>query len=265
MISSNERIKKEGGRSQKSFVPQKMMTTLTKRRKKIQELLGNKKSYTPKEAISKIREIDSKVKTKFDQTVELAIRLGVDPKQSDQQVRSSVSLPGGTGKKIRIAVVTKGEKVKEAEAAGAEHVGSEDLVGKIEQGFLDFDKLVATPDMMAAMAKLGKILGPKGLMPNPKDGTVSNDLTKTIKDLRAGKASFRAEKDSGIVHIPIGKLSFSEDNLVKNFSAVVDAINKAKPPGAKGIYLRSVYLSSSMGPGLKVDVSSLDELHEHRD
>ena len=153
------------------------MQTLTKRKKKINELIGDKKVFTPKEAILKIKEISEKAKTKFDQTVELAVKLGVDAKQSDQQVRNSVSLPGGTGKSVKIAVIAKGEKVKEAEAAGADVVGSEDLIGKIEQGFLGFEKLVATPDMMAQMAKLGKILGPKGLMPNPKDGTVSNDLT----------------------------------------------------------------------------------------
>ena len=239
------------------------MPTLTKRRKQINELLGDKKTYTPREAVSKIKEIASKAKTKFDQTVDLAVRLGVDPKQSDQQVRSSVALPGGSGKKIKIAVIARGEKVKEAEAAGADVVGSEDLVGKIEQGFMGFDKLVATPDMMAAMAKLGKILGPKGLMPNPKDGTVTTDLAKAVRELKAGKASFRAEKDSGIVHIPIGKISFSEENLLKNFGAVMDGINKARPSSAKGIYLRSVYVSSTMGPGLKIDVGSLDELHEH--
>ena len=239
------------------------MPTLTKRKKKTTELLEGKKSYTPKEAISKIKEISEKAKTRFDQTVELAVRLGVDPKQSDQQVRGSVSLPGGTGKKIKIAVVTKGEREKEAENAGADFVGSENLIGKIEHGWLDFDKLVATPDMMAQMAKLGKLLGPKGLMPNPKDGTVTNDLTKAIRELKAGKVSFRAEKDSGIVHVQIGKISFEEGKLLKNFSSVMEAINKAKPPGAKGIYLRSVYVSSTMGPGLKVDINSLDELHEH--
>ena len=239
------------------------MSKATKRAKKIQELLGNKKAYAPKEAISKIKEIADAVKTKFDQTVELAIRLGVDPKQSDQQVRSSVSLPGGTGKKVRIAVIAKGERVKEAEAAGAEHVGSEDLIAKIEQGFLDFDKLVATSDMMAAMAKLGKILGPKGLMPNPKDGTVSADLKKAITELKAGKVSFRAEKDSGIVHAPIGKLSFDENKLLANFSAVMDSVNKVRPASAKGTYIRSVYVSTTMGPGLKIDLGSLDELHEH--
>ncbi|OGI19072.1 MAG: 50S ribosomal protein L1 [Candidatus Melainabacteria bacterium RIFCSPHIGHO2_02_FULL_34_12] len=239
------------------------MATITKRRKQITELMGDKKSYTPKEALSKLKEIATKAKTKFDQTVDLAIRLGVDPKQSDQQVRSSVSLPGGTGKKVKIAVIAKGEKVKEAEAAGADLVGSEDLIGKIEGGFLDFDKLVATPDMMGQMGKLGKLLGPKGLMPNPKDGTVSNDLTKAVKELRAGKVSFRAEKDSGIVHVPIGKISFDEGKILQNFSAVMDGINKARPSGAKGIYIRSVYISSTMGPGIKVDTTTLDELHEH--
>lgn len=238
------------------------MQTLTKRKKQINELQGDKKSYTPKEAISKIKDITSKVKTKFDQTVDLAIRLGVDPKQSDQQVRGAIALPGGTGKKIKIVVITKGERVKEAEAAGADIVGEAELVGKIEQGWLGFDKLVTTPDMMQQLAKLGKILGPKGLMPNPKDGTVTNDLAKAIKELKAGKVSFRAEKDSGIVHVPIGKVSFDEDKLLKNFQAVIDGIHKAKPSSAKGTYIRSVFLSSTMGPGLKIDLGSLDELHE---
>ena len=239
------------------------MQTLTKRKKQINEILGEKKVYTPKEAVSKIKEVTNKVKTKFDQTIDLAVRLGVDPKRSDQQVRSSVALPGGTGKKVKIAVIARGEKVKEAEAAGADVVGSEDLVGKIEQGFMSFDKLVATPDMMPAMAKLGKLLGPKGLMPNPKDGTVTTDLAKAVRELKAGKVSFRAEKDSGVVHVPIGKASFSEENLLKNFGAVMDVIQKVKPASAKGIYLRSVYVSSTMGPALRVDVNSLDELHEH--
>lgn len=239
------------------------MQTLTKRKKQIAELLGDKKSYTPKEAIAKIKEVTNKIKTKFDQTIELAIRLGVDPKQSDQQVRASAVLPGGTGKKIKIAVIARGEKVKEAENAGADTAGSEELIGKIEQGWMDFDKLVTTPDMMSQLAKLGKILGPKGLMPNPKDGTVTADLSKAIKELKAGKASFRAEKDSGIVHVAIGKGSFSEENLLKNFSAIMESITKVRPSRAKGIYIRSVYVSSTMGPGLKVDTTSLDELHEH--
>lgn len=240
-----------------------MTTTLTKRKKQINEILGSQKSYTPKEAIQKIKEIAEKVKTKFDQTVELAVRLGIDPKQSDQQVRGSVSLPGGSGKKIKIAVIAKGEKVKEAEKAGADIVGESELIGKIEQGWMGFEKLVTTPDMMPQLAKLGKILGPKGLMPNPKDGTVTVDLAKAIKELKAGKASFRAEKDSGIVHVPIGKVSFEESKLLQNFGAVMDSINKARPAKAKGIYLRSVYISSTMGPGLKIGIDSLDELHEH--
>lgn len=242
-----------------------MTTTLTKRKKQVNEILGSKQSYTPKGAIQKIKEISEKVKTKFDQTVELAVRLGVDPKQSDQQVRGSVSLPGGSGKKVKIAVIAKGEKVKEAEKAGADIVGEAELIGKIEQGWMAFEKLVTTPDMMPQLAKLGKILGPKGLMPNPKDGTVTADLAKAIKELKAGKASFRAEKDSGIVHVPIGKVSFEESKLLQNFGAVMDSINKAKPAKAKGIYLRSVYISSTMGPGLRVDIDSLDELHEHHE
>lgn len=241
------------------------MQTLTKRKKQIKELTGDKKSYTPKEAITKILEITNSVKTKFDQTIDLAIRLGVDPKQSDQQVRGSVALPGGSGKKVKIAVIAKGEKVKEAESAGADIVGETELIGKIEQGWMGFEKLVTTPDMMAQLAKLGKILGPKGLMPNPKDGTVTNDLSKAIRELKAGKVTFRAEKDSGIVHVPIGKASFSEDKLLQNFGAVVDAINKIRPAAAKGTYIRSVFVSSTMGPGLKVDIGSLDDLHEHHE
>lgn len=241
------------------------MSKVTKKQKQIAEILGDKatKELTPKEAISTLKEIASKTKPKFDQTVELAVRLGIDAKQSDQQVRSSVSLPGGTGKKVRIAVVAKGEKVKEAEAAGADFAGSEDLIAKIEGGWFEFDKLVATPDVMAQLGKLGKALGPKGLMPNPKDGTVTADVTKAVKDLKAGKASYRAEKDSGIVHVPIGKISFDEIKLLQNFSAVMESINKAKPSGAKGIYIKTVYVSTTMGPGLRVSNSTLDELHEH--
>lgn len=249
---------------QSSFEPQKAMATLlTKRKKQINEIIGNKKLYSPKEAIVKIKEVTDKVKTKFDQTVELSVRLGVDPKQSDQQVRGSVPLPGGSGKKVKIVVIARGEKVKEAERAGADLVGSEELITNIEQGFLEFDKVVVTPDVMPQMAKLGRILGPKGLMPNPKDGTVATDLTKAIKELQAGKVSFRAEKDSGVVQAPLGKASFSEDKLLQNFSAVMDAINRVRPSSAKGIYIRSVYISSTMGPGLKIDLASLDELHEH--
>ena len=238
------------------------METLTKRKKQIKEILGDKKLYLPSEAITKLKEISDKVKTKFDQTVDLAVRLGVDPKQSDQQVRSSVPLPGGTGKSIKIAVVTRGEKEKEAKTAGADTVGAEELIAKIEGGWLDFDKLVVTPDIMPQLAKLGKTLGPKGLMPNPKDGTVTTNLTKTINELKAGKVSFRAEKDSGIVHAPIGKISFDANKLLQNFTAVIEGIRKAKPPSSKGTYIRSVYLSTTMGPGLKIDLGSLNEHEE---
>lgn len=236
-----------------------MAQTLTKRKKQIKEILGDKKVFTPQEAISTLKELSEKVKTKFNQTVELSVRLGIDPKQSDQQVRSSVSLPGGTGKKVKIAVITRGEKEKEAQAAGADTVGSEEMIEKIEKGWMDFDKLVVTPDIMPQVAKLGRILGPKGLMPNPKDGTVTTDLAKTIKELQAGKASFRAEKESGIVHVPIGKISFDEKGLLQNFNAVIEGIRKAKPPGAKGTYIKSVYVCTTMGPGLKIDLGALDE------
>ncbi len=240
------------------------MPTITKKQKQLKEILGDKidKDFTPQEAVKALKDLSTKVKRKFDETVELAVRLGIDAKQSDQQVRSSVSLPGGTGKKVRIAVVTKGERVKDAETAGADIAGSEDLVAKIEGGWLEFDKLVATPDVMPLLGKLGKVLGPKGLMPNPKDGTVANDVTKAIKELKAGKASFRAEKDSGIVHLPIGKISFDEVKILQNLSAAIDAILKAKPSGAKGQYIKSVYVSTSMGPGLKINNSTLDQLQE---
>jgi len=241
------------------------MTKITKKQKQITEILGDKvnKGLTPADAVKTLKEVSSKVKSKMDQTVELAVRLGIDAKQSDQQVRSSVSLPGGTGKKVKILVLAKGEKVKDAEAAGADFAGSEDLIAKIEGGWMDFDKLVATPDIMPQLGKLGKMLGPKGLMPNPKDGTVTADVAKAVKDLKAGKASFRAEKDSGIVHVPIGKISFDEIKILQNLSAVMEAINKAKPSGAKGIYIKSVYVSTTMGPGLKIDLGTLDQLHEY--
>lgn len=235
------------------------MKTLTKRQKKVKELVGDKKLYSPKDAIKKLKEVSSSLKLKFDETLELAVRLGIDPKQSDQQVRSSVSLPGGTGKEIKICVIARGEKVKEAQNAGANTVGEpDDMIPKIEKGFMDFDKLVVTPEIMPQLAKLGKVLGPKGLMPNPKDGTVSTDLARTIKELKSGKVSFRAEKESGIIHAPIGKISFDDKNLLQNFGVVIESINKLKPASAKGIYIRSVYLSTTMGPSLKIDVNALN-------
>ncbi len=189
---------------------------------------------------------------KFDETVELHARLGVDPKQADQQVRGTVPLPHGLGKSKRVAVVTRGEKQKDATAAGADLVGGDDLIEQIAKGILDFEVLVATPDLMKDLAKLGKILGPKGLMPNPKSGTVAMDVSKTVKELKAGRVEYKVD-DYGIVHVPIGKASFEPGNLAANARAVLEALLKAKPAGAKGTYLMSVTLSSSMGPGIKLD------------
>ena len=212
---------------------------------------------TPQSIEEALKLLKSAPKVKFDQTVEIHFRLGVNPKMNDQQIRSTVNLPGGTGKEVKVAVVAKGEKVKEAEAAGADIFGSEELVAKIGEGFLEFDKLVATPDAMLMLSKLGKVLGPKGLMPNPKDGTVTFDIAKTVKELKAGKVSFRTEKDGGLVQMAVGKISFEDKRLLDNIHAVVDTINKVKPATVKGTYIKSVYLSSTMGPGIKLDVSKL--------
>ncbi|MEK7234331.1 MAG: 50S ribosomal protein L1 [Elusimicrobiota bacterium] len=191
---------------------------------------------------------------KFDETIELHIRLGVDPKQADQQVRGTVGLPHGLGKSKKIAVVVRGEKQKDAKAAGADIVGAEDLIEQISKGFTDFDILVATPDMMKDLSKLGKVLGPKGLMPNPKSGTVTMDIPKTVKELKAGRVEYKVD-DYGIIHVPVGKASFSVDKLAGNAKTVLDAILKAKPAASKGIYFISVTMASTMGPGIKLEVS----------
>ncbi|MDE2039623.1 MAG: 50S ribosomal protein L1 [Elusimicrobia bacterium] len=189
---------------------------------------------------------------KFDETVELHVRLGVDPKQADQQVRGTVGLPHGLGKSKKVAVVTRGEKQKDAQAAGADIVGADDLVAQIAKGFLDFDVLVATPDLMKDLSKLGKVLGPKGLMPNPKSGTVTMDVAKTVKELKAGRVEYKVD-DYGIIHVPVGKASFEAAKLAANAKTVLEAIAKAKPAASKGVYMLSVTLSSSMGPGVKID------------
>ncbi len=234
------------------------MATLTKRRKKLDTFYKeHNQAVNAEEAIKALKKENS---VKFDQTVEVHFKLGVNPKLNDQQVRSTVNLPGGTGKEVRVAVVAKGDKLKEAEASGADHFGAEELVEKIGAGFLDFDKLVATPDAMAMLSKMGKILGPKGLMPNPKDGTVTFDVGKTVKELKAGKVSFRAEKDGGIVQMAIGKLSFDDARLLKNLAAVVDQVQKVKPSSVKGTYIKSVYVSTTMGPGVKLDLNTLQDL-----
>jgi large subunit ribosomal protein L1 len=193
-------------------------------------------------------------KAKFDETVDIAIRLGIDPKQTDQAVRGAVSLPHGIGKKVRVAVFAKGEKAKEAEAAGAETVGGDDLAEKVQGGWLDFDKAIATPDMMGVVGKLGKVLGPRGLMPNPKLGTVTFDVAKAVAEQKAGKVEFRIEK-AAIIHAPVGKRSFGAAKLKDNILALLEAVNKAKPAAAKGTYLRSIALSSTMSPGIRIDAS----------
>jgi len=189
---------------------------------------------------------------KFDEGVDVAIRLGVDPKKADQMVRGTVVLPHGTGRKVRVLVFAKGQKEKEASDAGADFVGGEDLIEKISKGWLEFDKAIATPDMMGLVSKLGKILGPRGLMPNPKVGTVTFDLERAIKEIKAGKVEFRVEK-AGIVHVPVGKVSFGFDRLLENIKTLFEVILRVKPPTSKGIYLRSIALSPTIGPGIKID------------
>lgn len=211
------------------------------------------KEYLIEEAIRMVKALSY---TKFDETVDLVINLGVDPKKSDQIVRGTVALPHGTGKKVKVLVFAKGEKEKEALEAGADYAGAEDLVEKIQKGWLDFEKAVATPDIMGLVGKLGKILGPRGLMPNPKLGTVTFDVAKAVKEIKAGKVEYKTEKGA-IVHVPIGKVSFDEVKLFDNARIVIDAIIKAKPGTSKGKYLRKAALSSTMGPGIKIDVGRL--------
>ena len=195
-------------------------------------------------------------RAKFDETVEMAVRLGVDPRQADQNVRGTVSLPHGIGKVVRVLAFAKGEKEKEAQEAGADHVGAEDLIKKISDGWFDFDKTVATPDMMAAVGRIGKVLGPRGLMPNPKTGTVTMEIGKAVKEIKAGKLEFRVDK-AGIVHVPVGKASFSQEQLIDNAKAVLTSILRAKPASAKGNYVRGVTISATMGPGIKIDLSQV--------
>lgn len=207
------------------------------------------KLYEPIEALKLVKELAS---AKFDETVEAHVKLGVDPRHADQQVRGTVSLPHGTGKTLKVLVFAKGEKVKEAEQAGADYVGADDLAEKIQAGWFDFDVAVATPDMMGVVGKLGKILGPRGLMPNPKAGTVTFDVERTIKELKAGRIEFRVDKTS-IVHVPIGRVSFDIEKLEDNLNTFTEALLKAKPAAAKGQYMRSVNICSTMGPGVKIN------------
>jgi large subunit ribosomal protein L1 len=203
-----------------------------------------------------VRLVRDTARAKFDETVEMAIRLGVDPRQADQNVRGTVSLPHGMGKTVRVLAFAKGEKEKEAQEAGADFVGSDELIKKIGEGWLDFDKAVATPDMMAAVGRIGKVLGPRGLMPNPKTGTVTVDVGKAVREIKAGKLEFRVDK-AGIVHVPVGKASFEADKLIDNARAVLMSILRAKPASAKGNYVRGVTISTTMGPGVKVDLAQI--------
>lgn len=205
--------------------------------------------YDPAEALATVKKI---AKAKFDETVEVAFKLGIDTRHADQQIRGAIVLPNGTGKTRSVLVFAKGEKAKEAEAAGADFVGAEDMIAKIEQGWFDFEVVVATPDMMGMVGKLGRVLGPKGLMPNPKTGTVTLDVTKAIKEIKAGKIEYRADK-AGIIHARIGKVSFTDEQLAENYKTLAEVIAKAKPAAAKGQYVRSATVSSTMGPGVRIN------------
>lgn len=214
--------------------------------------------YSPREAIRIVKEIPS---AKFDETVELSIRLGVDPRKQDQQVRGALALPKGTGKTMRVAVFAKGGKAKEAEAAGADVVGDDELAERISGGWMDFDAVVASPDMMPVVGKLGRVLGPRGLMPNPKSGTVTDDVAKAVSDIKGGQVEYRTDK-VGNIHIIIGKKSFEANDLVDNYAAVIDEIYRVKPASAKGRYLKSVTMATTMGPGIKIDPQKSKDLAE---
>ncbi|HIX70808.1 MULTISPECIES: 50S ribosomal protein L1 [Enterococcus] len=228
---------------------------MAKKSKKMQDALkkvDNSKAYSVEEAVALAKDTNI---AKFDATVEVAYRLNVDPKKADQQIRGAVVLPNGTGKTQKVLVFAKGEKAKEAEAAGADFVGEGDMVQKIQGGWFDFDVVVATPDMMAEVGKLGRVLGPKGLMPNPKTGTVTMDVTKAVNEVKAGKVTYRVDK-AGNIHVPIGKVSFDNEKLVENFKTIHDTLVKAKPSAAKGIYMQNISITTTFGPGIHVDSAS---------
>ncbi|MDV2686706.1 50S ribosomal protein L1 [Alkalihalophilus lindianensis] len=230
--------------------------SMAKKGKKYQDavkLVDRDAAYLAEEAIELVKKTAT---AKFDETVEVAVRLGVDPKKADQQIRGAVVLPNGTGKTQRVLVFAKGEKAKEAEAAGADYVGEEDYINKINQGWFEFDVIVATPDMMAQVGKLGRVLGPKGLMPNPKTGTVTFDVQKAVNEIKAGKVEYRVDK-AGNIHVPIGKVSFETGKLVENFTTIIETLVKAKPAAAKGTYMKNVAVASTMGPGVRVNASSI--------
>lgn len=220
------------------------------------EKIDRTKLYDPEEAMDLIKETAS---AKFDETIEAAVKLGVNPKHADQQVRGAAVLPNGIGKEVKVLVFAKGEKAKEAEEAGADYVGAEDMVEKIQGGWMDFDVTVATPDTMSIVGKLGRVLGPKGLMPNPKTGTVTFEISKAINEIKAGKVEYRTDK-AGVVHVPIGKASFEKEKLLENFYFLVDTLMKVKPSGAKGQYFLRITVSSTMGPGIKINAQKAQAL-----
>ena len=226
--------------------------------RKVAELVDSQALYSPLQATGLAKETST---TKYDATVEVAIRLGVDPRKADQMVRGTVNLPHGTGKTARVIVFATGDKAAEAEAAGADVVGSEDLIERIQGGFLDFDAAIATPDQMAKVGRIARILGPRGLMPNPKTGTVTPDVTKAVNDIKGGKINFRVDKQANL-HLVIGKTSFDETKLVENYAAALDEVLRAKPSAAKGRYLRKVAVATTMGPGIQIDPNILRNLHE---
>ncbi|MRG95733.1 50S ribosomal protein L1 [Polyangium spumosum] len=234
------------------------MPKVAKKRVAAQAMVDRTRKYTLQEACTLVKQAAN---AKFDETVDLAVRLGVNPRHADQMVRGAVVMPAGTGQSVRVLVFAKGEKAKEAEAAGADVVGEADLVNKIQEGFMDFDRVIATPDMMGLVGKLGRILGPRGLMPNPKVGTVTVDVKTAVSEAKAGKVEYRVEK-AGIVHARIGKVSFKEDALAKNAEALIQALIRAKPSTAKGVYLRSITMSSTMGPGVRIDPVHLSDKGE---
>jgi large subunit ribosomal protein L1 len=229
------------------------MPKIAKKQQEAKGKVDRARNYSLKEGLDLVKGTSF---AKFDETVDLAVRLGVDPRHADQMVRGAVVLPNGLGKDVRVLVFAKGEKEKEARDAGADHVGAEDLVTKIQGGWYDFDTAIATPDMMGVVGKIGKLLGPRGLMPNPKVGTVTFDVGRAVKEAKSGKVEFRVEK-AGIIHAPVGKVSFDAEKLQENILAIVDALMKAKPSAAKGTYLKKISLSSTMGPGVRVDISDI--------
>jgi large subunit ribosomal protein L1 len=228
------------------------MTKRSKRMKEVDKLIDSSKVYKLAEALNILKKCPV---VKFDQSINVALKIGVDSKKSDQQVRGTVSLPHGTGQVITLVVIAKGDKAKEAEEAGADHVGADELLEKIKGGWTDFSALIATPDMMRELGKLGKILGPRGLMPTPKAGTVTTDVAKAVREAKAGKIEFKVDK-TGNVNNAVGKLSFKEESLIENIKAFLSAVARARPASAKGVFLRSLYLSSTMGPGLKIDLNA---------